>query len=397
MTRVVSRRGFLGAMGGAAPLAGAPAPRIVSVKATPVALAKRFANRRPSFTSDIDPARWRHNGPFAQLNGAVMVEIKTDQGITGYGLGGGGGAASYVIEHHLADLLVGANPLHVEALWDQMYSSTLLYGRRGLVIMAISGMDHALWDIAGKHAGKPVHDLLGGPIKDKVPSYYTGPVERGLELGVRAFKLGVREGVREGREGMKKLEERLRRARQAIGPDAELMIDCITTWDVPHTLEMAERLRDVRLAFIEEPLSPDDIEGYETLCRQVSGTRIASGEHEYTRFGFQILLRHNAVHILQPDLTWCGGLTEIRRVAAMAAAKSLPVIPHRGGSVYGLALILTAPNCTLAESFGLDEDSNDLMKALAPPFDKGHYYPPTKPGFGAELNEELIRKHAQRT
>jgi L-rhamnonate dehydratase len=378
-------------------MAAAPAVKIVSVKATPVAVAKRFANRRPAFSSDFDPARWRHLGPFSQLNGAIVVEIKTDQGIVGYGLGGGGGAAAYIIEHHLSDLLMGANPLRVEALWDQMYSSTLFYGRRGLVIMAMSGIDHALWDIAGKHAGKPVHELLGGTVKEKVPAYYTGPLERGLQLGVQAFKFGVREGLREGRDGMNKLESRLRQARKTIGPDAELMIDCTATWDVPHTLEMAERLRDVRLAFIEEPLSPDDIEGYETLCREVRGTRIASGEHEYTRFGFQVLLRHNAVHILQPDLTWCGGLTEIRRVAAMAAAKSLPVMPHRGGSVYGMALILTAPNCTLAESFGLDEDSTDLMKAMTPPFDKGCYYPTSKPGFGAELSEELIRKHEQRT
>ena len=364
-------------------------------QSNPGALGEGFRISVPKFTSDYDPLRWRYRGPFSQLASAVVVEIRTDQGIVGYGLGGGGGAAAYIIEKHLNDLLLGANPLNVEVLWDQIYSSTLLYGRRGLVIMAMSGIDLALWDIAGKHAGKAVYQLLGGAVKDRVPAYYTGAIERGIQLGVKAFKLSAGAGVSDGREGMGRLEARLREARKTIGPDAELMIDCICTWDVPYTLEMAGRLADVRLAFIEEPLSPDDINGYSTLCQQIRGTRIASGEHEYTRFGFQMLLKHTAVHILQPDLTWCGGLTEIRRVAAMAAAQSLPIVPHRGGSVYGLNLILATSNSPIAESFGLDPGDSDLMRAMTSRFEGGFYFPSDKPGFGTEITEELVRKHAR--
>ncbi|MCI0620545.1 MAG: L-rhamnonate dehydratase [Acidobacteria bacterium] len=392
---MASRRQFVRQISWAAAALALPRIKIVAVKATPVLLGEGFRTSAPKFTSDYDPLRWRYRGPFPQLAGAVVVEIRTDQGIVGYGLGGGGGAAAYVIEKHLSDLLVGANPLNVELLWDQIYSSTLLYGRRGLVIMAMSGIDLALWDIAGKHAGKPVYQLLGGAVKDRVPVYYTGAIERGIHLGVKAFKLSAGVGVREGREGMRRLEARLREARQTIGPDAELMIDCICTWDVPYTFEMAERLADVRLAFIEEPLSPDDIDGYAALCRQIRGTRIASGEHEYTRFGFQMLLKHNAVHILQPDLTWCGGLTDTRRVAAMAAAQSLPIVPHRGGSVYGLSLILATPNSPLAESFGLDPGDSDLMRAMTPRFEAGFYFPSDRSGFGAEITENLVRKHAR--
>jgi L-rhamnonate dehydratase len=275
-----------------------------------------------------------------------------------------------------------------------MFASSSFYGRRGLAIMAISGIDLALWDIAGKHAGKPVYQLLGGATKDKAPAYATGDnLERALKLGFKAFKLPVVEGVAEGPEGMRRTINRLKQARAAIGPDKLLMIDCLARWDVPYTVEMAHHLEEVKLYFIEEPLYPDDIAGYERLCQRVRSTRIASGEHEYTRFGFQELIRHKAADVLQPDITWSGGLTELRRIAALASAASLPMIPHRGGSLYGLHLILATPGCDLAESFGTGEPGNELMESMTAPFQDGHYYPPDKPGLGVELGEAVLRKY----
>lgn len=393
----MSRRGFLGAALAAAGLNAQDRMKIVSVKAYPVALASRFARRAPpQFSSDYDPRRWRWIGAFSQLVGAVIVEIKTDQGITGYGMGGGGGAGAYVVEHHLSELLIGANPLNPELLWDQMYSSMVLYGRRGLGIMALSGVDLALWDIAGKHAGVPVHKLLGGPVKDKARAYYTGEdMEAAMRLGFRAFKLPIRYGLEDGREGMNKTIAELRRVRGIIGPDADLMIDVSCQWNVPYALEMAGRMAEFRLFWIEEPLSPDDLDGYARLCREVHGPLIVSGEHEYTRFGFEDLIEHHAVHLVQPDTTWCGGLTEARRIAALASARGLPMAPHRGGSAYGLAVILTSPNCILAESFSTGDTGNELMQAIGSRFDNGWYLPNEKPGFGAEFKPEWFRKYAQ--
>jgi L-rhamnonate dehydratase len=394
----ISRRSILAALT-AAPLLAAAKQKIVSVRAWPVDLsinlAGTFQRGAPKFTSDFDPRRWRSFGPFSQLIGAIMVEIRTDQGIAGYGMGGGGGAGRYIIEHHLADLLVGSDPQGVERLWDQLYHSMLFYGRKGVGVMALSGVDLALWDIAGKAAGQPVYKLLGGPSKPKVPAYYTGfDMAAAVKLGFRAFKWPIRDGVNEGREGMKRIVNQLRAVRQTIGPDAQLMIDCLCQWNVPYTLEMVERLREFRLYWIEEPLSPDDIEGYARLCREVHGPLIASGEHEYTRFGFGELVRHKAIQLLQPDTTWSGGLTEVRRIAALAAPESLPVVPHRGGSPYGLAVILSTPNCLLAESFGTLERPNELLQAMTARFEDGFYYPHEKPGFGVDLNEALIRKFA---
>ena len=367
--------------------------KVVSVEAWAVPLlpASRFG--AANFKSDDDPARKRWFGPFSQLSGSLLVRIRTDSGLTGYGLGGGGGAGAYLVEHHLRDLVVGVNPLNTGLIWEQLHASTSFYGRRGLAIMAISGIDLALWDIAGKAAGKPVHELLGGAVKDKVAVYYTSnQPERGLALGCTAFKLPVGIGPDQGREGMKRFEERVMGVRKLIGEEASLMIDCLALWNVPYTLEMAERLAPYRLRWIEEPLYPDDMDGYEELCRKVRGTKIASGEHEYTRYGFAELIRRRAAHILQPDITWSGGLSELRRIAKMAAESGLPFVPHRGGSVYSLALLLATPGADLAESFGVGEPGNDLMQALSPRFEKGYLYPNTKPGFGAGIDDRMIAR-----
>jgi L-rhamnonate dehydratase len=365
--------------------------QIASVKAYPIKVAGIAGGPVPKFASDFDPARSRWIGPFAQLGGAILVEIKTAQGITGYGMGGGGAAAATIIEQHLGPLITGANALNVELLWEQMYNSTLFYGRKGVTIMAISGVDLALWDIRGKHAGEPVYKLLGGPNRDKVPAYYTGfEVDKALELGFRAFKHPIRYNLNDGREGMKKVIAELRAIRSKIGPDSQLMIDVLCQWDVPHTLEMAERMQEFRLYWIEEPLSPDNLEGYAQLCREVRGPLIASGEHEYTRFGFEELIAHKAVKLLQPDTTWSGGLTEVRRIAAVAAANNLPMAPHRGGSPYGLTVILTTPSCILAESFGTLEKSTPIMQAMTSRFENGYYYPTEKPGFGVEIAQSML-------
>jgi len=378
------------------PLAGQAVQRIDSVRAWPMPLLGTGRFGTAQFKGDFDPARSRWFGPFSQLAGSILVELKTTGGLIGYGLGGGGSAAVHVIENHLRDLLLKADPANIELLWEQMYSSSLFYGRKGLAIQAISGIDLALWDLAGKTAGKPVYQLLGGATKDRVAVYLTGKnVQLGLERGIRAFKLPVDSSPHEGKAGMRKAVEQVEEARKAIGPDAELMIDVLCRWDVPYTMDMAGRLGPSRLMFIEEPLNPDDLAGYAQLCAEVRSTRIAQGEHEYTRFGFENLIARRAAHILQPDITWSGGLTELRKIAALAATHQLPLIPHRGGSVYGLHFILATAHCQLAESFGVGEPGNEIMQAMSPRFADGYLHPSDKPGFGVELSEALIRRYAR--
>jgi L-rhamnonate dehydratase len=170
------------------------------------------------------------------------------------------------------------------------------------------------------------------------------------------------------------------------------MVDMLCRWDVERSLDFCRRAEGVQLYFLEEPLSPDNLEGYARLCREVTSTRIACGEHEFTRFGFAELIRNKAAHFLQPDLTWCGGLTEGRRILSLAATAGVPVLPHRGGSLFGIHLVLANKQISMAESFGTGEPGNEMMQVLTPPFEKGSYLPPTRPGIGADFTEALLKK-----
>ena len=372
--------------------------KITSVDAYPVKLWERSdQGKLPEFTSDFDPKRWRYKGPFAQLASAIIVVIKTNQGITGFGMGAGGAVACKIIEGHLRHLLIGTNPLNIELLWDQMHTAGDFYGRGGVFVMGLSGVDNALWDILGKHANQPVYRLLGGTIKERIPVYHTGTpdaLENGLKLNIQHFKVVTWNGLAEGEKGKQQTIKDLDAVRERLGDDKTMMIECVAGWnDVDFVIDMARRMEHLNLYWIEEPLSPNNILGYERLVKEISSTRIANGEHEYTRFGFAELIRHKAADVLQPDVTWCGGVTSLRRIAAMAAANNLEFTPHRGGCLYGLPLCLSSTQCNWAESFGTTDDGTDLMNAMSAPFEDGHYLPSDEPGFGTALTEKMVLEH----
>ncbi len=373
--------------------------RISSVDAYPVYINSRSEGLLdpPVFSGDDDPRRWRYGGPFEQLPSAIIAVVKTNTGVTGFGMGAGGSAAVEIIDGHLQHLLVGANPLNVEQLWDQMYSSALLYGRRGVFAMALSAVDNALWDIAGKHAGKSVHALLGGKPDDRVPVYQTGgDIAAGKNQGIRHFKRILPIGPHSTKADTDRGIDDVLAAREAMGPEGNLMTDCVSrNGTVDWAVGVAERLRPANLYFMEELLSPDNVFGYAELVQRIGGggpgwTKVACGEHEYTEHGFEVLVRVGSAEVLQPDITWCGGLTAAKRIAALVEQAGLELVPHRGGSLWGLPISLTAPSCTMAESFATGSAILDAMQA---PFDDGHFLAPTEPGFGTALTEEMVLDH----
>ncbi len=323
--------------------------------------------------------------------GPETVEITTDKGVKGIGTGGPG--AGFVIEKHLTKLLLGEDPSDVERLWDILWRSTLYYGRKGLVIHAISAVDNALWDIVGKAAGMPVYRLLGGATKERIPSYCTGnDLEQHVEFGYRKLKLAIPHGPADGRDGMKKNEALVKRARELLGPDGEIMLDCWMAWTERYTLEMAERLAPYRVYWMEEVLPPDDYAGFGRLNAQIMSTRIVTGEHEYTRYGFRLLLEYKAASIWQPDMSWCGGLTELRQIGALAAAHDIPVIPHggwRGGAPHYILAAQNSPWCEMflpapggpREVYQRFEEDHQITRGP-----EGIYMRPSdRPGFGWEL------------
>ena len=282
--------------------------------------------------------------------GGFTVEISTDKGVKGYGPGGIAGGQ--IVEQHLTKLLLNEDPFNIERLWDIMWRSTMYYGRAGAVINAISGVDLALWDLVGNALGMPVYKLLGGETKPRIVSYCTGnDIEQHAKFGYTKLKLAIPHGPADGREGMKKNVELVKRTRDLLGPEGEIMLDCWMAWTERYTLEIADMMAPYRVYWMEECLQPHDYEGFGRLHQQIKSTRIVTGEHEYTRYGFRKLLEHRSAAIWQPDVKWCGGLTELRRIGALAAAYDIPVIPHGGGSFDGVHFIMATTNSPWAELF----------------------------------------------
>jgi L-rhamnonate dehydratase len=323
--------------------------------------------------------------------GPDAVEISTDKGVTGIGFGGPG--CSFVIEKHLTKLLLGEDPFDVEKLWDIMWRSTLYYGRKGLVVHAISAVDIALWDIIGNALGLPVYKLLGGETKSKIPAYCTGnDVEQHLDFGYKRLKLALPYGPADGREGMKKNLALVKRTRELLGPEGDLMLDCWMALTERYTIELAEMLEPYRVYWMEECLPPDDYEGFGRLSAAIKSTQMATGEHEYTRYGFRLLLEYKGAGIWQPDLTWCGGLSEMRHIGALAAAYNIPVIPHAGwshGCAHYILATTNSPWCEMfmpppggpPEVYRQFEEENDITRGP----EGISMRPPDRPGFGWEL------------
>lgn len=320
--------------------------------------------------------------------GGFTVEIATDNGVKGYGSGGIAGGV--IVEKHLAKLLIGEDPFNIERIWDILWRSTMYYGRKGAAINAISGVDIALWDLIGSALRMPVYRLLGGETKPRIPAYCTGnDIEQHIEFGYTRLKLAAPYGPADGREGQRKNEELVKRTRSLLGPNGEIMLDCWMAWTERYTLEMAERLEPYRVYWMEECLQPHDYEGFGRLNAEIKSTRIVTGEHEYTRYGFRQLLEHRSAAIWQPDIHWCGGMTELRRIGALAAAYDIPVIPHRGGGRDAVHFIMATTNSPWAELFMPPpggppevyrryEEDNEITRGP----DGIYTRPSDKPGFG---------------
>lgn len=355
---------------------------------------------------DNPQARRKWMGPI----GDVVVEVETDAGITGVGHGNWAtGAIATIVEETLSKLIVGEDPHDREKLWDVMYRATIPFGRKGAAVEAISAVDLALWDIAGKEADKPVYELLGGPVTEEIPCYASNlhPVDLEtlerealdyVEQGFDAMKMRFQYGPEAGRRGMEKNEEIVATVRDAVGHDIKLAADAYMGWTVRYAKKMLDRLEKYDLAWVEEPVIPDDIDGYADV-RASTDIPISGGEHEFTRWGHKELLERDAVDILQPDVHRCGGLTELRRIDALASAHDVPVIPHSGTNPH-LHFIAASTNAPMAEYFPIpewyeeqkDKDSTyaDAIYRDPPSAEDGIIDLPEGVGLSAELNTEAL-------
>jgi L-rhamnonate dehydratase len=331
--------------------------------------------------------------------GSVVVEVETYGGVVGVGVSIGGPPACFIIEEHLSRFVEGQDCRNVELMWEQMFRGSLNYGRKGLPLQAISAVDIALWDAIGKHKGEPVYNLLGGKTKERLPMYATSTrPDLSKKMGFKGGKIPLPYGPADGDAGMRANIEHIKRVRESVGVDFPLMIDCWMSLTVPYTVELARRIdREVPggVKWIEEHLPPDDYDGYEQVKKMCGGTTMFTcGEHEYTRYGFRTLLERKCADVLQPDIAWVGGITESRRIVAMAAAFDIPVIPH-GSSVFSYHLQFAFQNCPMGELIVLSPDADRVWPLFGNLFTDeplpvdGYITLTDKPGFGVTLNKDV--------
>lgn len=345
---------------------------------------------------------------------SLIIRVHTDEGVVGIGEVDSSPTVikaiveaprSHQICTGLADLLVGENPLEIGRLWDKMERGTIYYGRFGPAIHAISGVDIALWDIAGKCYGQPVHRLLGGAHHTRLRAYASvlfGDTPR--ETGELARKLGgqgftaVKFGWGPfGKDG--KLDRELAAAaREGIGPDRGLMIDVGCCWDWKTAVRRETMLREFNPFWLEEPLAPDDVDGYRLLAEQVP-TRIAAGEEESSPAGLERLIREGGIDVVQPDVTRCGGLTAAMRVAHAAESYHRMIANHTFKSGVSIAASLhflaAIPNAIAFEYCMAESPLRHETTVQEFPVVDGCVEVPQEPGLGVELNPKTIERHRQ--
>ena len=390
--------------------------KIKSIRAVSVALPPRKPKTKPRRTS------WRHSAPIGLpmnkfpeyppdvpsktpgIGGrAVWVQVTAEDGTWGLGRTGFGEPVAALVDYFYAPLLEGRDCFATEHLNDMMLTAAKRHGALGISAFAQSAVDLALWDLKGKLLQQPVWRLLGGPSRDKIHCYCTGDdLDWSMELGFDAFKITNPVHYEQGITGLNIMEDKVGQARETVGRDAELMINPVMAYDVEFAVRLAQRLRPFDLRWMEEPLEPEDLEGHIQLRQAVPWMPIATGEDHHTRVPFRQLVEKRCVDVVQPDLHWCGGLSEAVRIHHIAEAAGIKCSPHGGlNSAYGQHFCYAMPACTLCEfhmstPVGVPLEEVAAMPGMPVPKD-GYLVPSDAPGFGLEILDEWVRPwdHAQ--
>jgi L-rhamnonate dehydratase len=301
-----------------------------------------------------------------------------------------------MIRNHFARFLVGEDARNLNMIWDRLYRSSLPYGRKGLPIMAISAVDLALWDLVGKVRGEPVYNLIGGMSRDEITFYCTGPDAAAIKsMGFWGAKVPLPHSHFEGEDGLRKNVAFLKAHRDKVGPDFPLMVDCYMSLTVDYAIRLAEAAKDIGIYWWEEVLSPEDVEGYRDIRRAHPTLKWTTGEHEYTRYGFRRLIEERTLDIVQPDVMWVGGLTELLRIAAHAAAYDIPVVPH-GSGPYSYHFIASQTGPAFCEYVAASPDGQSISPVFGQLFE-GEQMPQNgrlrlgdAPGFGMTLADRAV-------
>jgi L-alanine-DL-glutamate epimerase-like enolase superfamily enzyme len=326
--------------------------------------------------------------------GMTQLELHTDAGIVGRSIPAG---SEELIRSQLLPRIQGMNPFHVEAIWDRMYRHNRKPVAKGIYISAMGSVDLAIWDIIGKALGLPVCDVLG-VFSETIRVYAAGGYYeegKGIRELVKEMEGYVAEGfqavkMKVGGEDMSTDAERVRAVREAIGPKVDLMIDANNRWNAYDAIRFGRLVEKYDLFWFEEPVEADNFAG----CAEVKcalDMPIAAGENEFTRWGARDLIQAQSVDILQCDTTLAGGITEMRKIAALASAFHIPMSPH-GSPHMAVHLLASMPNAIILETYPAVESRYNPVLPLFTVKD-GHIEVPRKPGLGIDPDPELVRKY----
>jgi D-galactarolactone cycloisomerase len=363
---------------------------------------------------DVDEPFTSSRGWYYKTKGALVVEVRTDEGITGWGdCYGPAAVCKAIVDTLLKPSVVGKDPFDVEVIWEALYNKVKDYGLTGMTISGISGVDIALWDIIGKACKQPIHKLIGGSFRPRVEAYATGLYFKNMdrlneeaaeeargyaEQGFRSIKMKI------GLGSLKKDLDRVAAVRDAIGPEIRLMVDANHCFNVPQAINIGRELEQLDVYWFEEPISPEDREGYVEVSRRLD-MAVAGGENEFTKFGFRDIIDRRAMDIVQPDVCAAGGITECKKIAALAQAASIQCIPHAWGTAIGLAATIhfvaslpECPPCLVPISPILEYEQTfnpfrDELSRVRLSHQKGFVDVPTGPGLGIDINREILDKY----
>jgi len=359
----------------------------------------------------------------------VFVQVDTDEGITGWGEITGTGAlpnrAVAAVVREMASFLEGDDPSQIEAIWNKVFRTMTYVGTRGITSCAVSGIDIALWDIRGKALGLPIYQLLGGPVRESIALYTHFPLGATPAEAAKNVRVPVGDGVKaiktdpfqpaharrrkqglaatylEGGmdpQGEQEGADFIAAIRQAVGPEVEIMIDAHALYNVPTAIRLANKLAPYNLTWFEEPVPPESYHALRQVREQVE-TPLCVGERLHTRWEFVPLLEQHLADFIMPDVTWTGGISELKKISTLAEAYYVPVSPHDASGpinvLAGAHVMMTVPNFYKLETIRSKMDSYDVF--ITEPLDTrgGNLYVPNRPGLGVEMNVEYLRAHAE--
>lgn len=340
-----------------------------------------------------------------EMIGYTIVRVTTEDGIEGFGVTYhevGGEATKLLIEKNIAPKLIGRDPFETEVLWTELVQYLRGVGRKGLMFCALSAVDIALWDLKGKIIDMPLYRLFGGN-QTKVPVYGSGGwtsysddelVAEMKEIVSRGYKNVKFKVGYNGGNSPKRDVERVRKVREAIGPEIGIMLDANNCWDAATGARFANMVKEYNILFLEEPVFADDIPGLRKF-KQSTDMPLASGEHEYTKYGARDLIMNNAADIIQLDGTRAGGFTEMLKVAALTQAWNLKFAPHAMENIH-IHLVSAYPNAMFLERLLMFEEITRNIYIDAPEPVDGYMTIPDLPGLGLKLDMDFIREHDEK-